>query len=418
MPLTVMNPADLQALYDAGAEQVIPKAHATKELLRLATARSEFAGGRDEVGLILETSAIIQLKRYEKTGLSLPRTEGEIYTYLGGNSDIPGLTNKDLLETFLAIRINAGDWLPLERKMIQTAVDLDVFALEVNTEGQKAADFLFEIIVQYSELATISVEKLREGNEAYLQEVLESLNVEANVAQSQALRLIATKNKIDGLVEGTAKYSQATQNLLNDLERFKQELANCLDQVNAKQGLLPNFGIDDLDKKKKELKEKKANLKILNDEYTRLVGLALTGAVGSVLGLIITGSIFGKQAAAKRREIEIAEVEIRQLEQEINELSLLVGIIETLDNRLVILDTVMHQAELGVMQLVTTWTTINTLLQAVYAQANQVVKAPDVLNLWLEFDQMIYPWKEVGQNAAIVSQQIQDALNQWAQENR
>ncbi|NEQ67870.1 MAG: alpha-xenorhabdolysin family binary toxin subunit A [Symploca sp. SIO2D2] len=419
MPATVISPADLQALYDAGAEHVIPKEHAVKELLRLATASSEFEGGREEVGLVLDTEGIIQIKRYEKRGLSLPSTEGEIGTYLGGNSTVPGLTNEELLETFLAIRINAGNWSPLETGMIQTAANLDVFALQVNTEGQKASDFLFEIMLEYSELQEICAEELREGNEAYLQEVLESLNTEANVAQSQALRLIATKRKIDDLIEGTAKYSQENQNLLNALIAFKEELADCVDQVNTKQSLFTNLGIDgELLKKKGELEEKKARVRDLNAQYNKLVGLAFTGAVLSALGLIVTGSIFGKQAAATRREIEKVEADMRQLEQEINELSLLVGVIETLDNRLVTLDSAMHQAEKGVMQLVTIWTTMNTLLQAAYDKAAKVVKAPDVLNLWLDFDATILPWEEVRENAKIVEQQIKEALNQWAKENR
>ncbi|NEQ67872.1 MAG: alpha-xenorhabdolysin family binary toxin subunit A [Symploca sp. SIO2D2] len=419
MPATAMSPADLQALYDAGAEHVIPKEHAVKELLRLATSSSEFPGGREEVGLILESSAILQMKRYEKTGLSLPGTEDEIYTYLGGNLNTKGLTNKELLETFLAIRINAGDWSPLERKMIQLAADLDVFALEVNTEGQKAACFLFEILCTYSDLMEISVERLREGDEDYLQEVLESLDMEADVAKSQALRLIATQRKIDGLVDSTEKYAQETKELFKSIQDFRTDLGSCLHEVTGQWNLLLNLtSEDDLDRKQRELEQKKARLKILNEEYKNLVRATFIGGVGGLLGLIISSSIYGQQTAAKRRDIEQLEAEIRELENAIQQLDRLVGIIAKLNSKLEGLSTVMEEAEQGALAVETAWTTMNALLQAAYDKATKVADAPDVLELWLEFDSMLFPWKEVGNNALIITQQIQEALNQWAQENR
>ncbi|WP_414569263.1 alpha-xenorhabdolysin family binary toxin subunit A [Nostoc sp. CCY 9925] len=416
MPLTVTSPAEIKALYDAGAEHVIPKEDASKELLRLATASSEFEGGRDEIGLVLDTEAILQIKRYEKRGLALPKTEGEVHTYLGGESDIPGLTNAELLATFLDIRTNAGNWSPLEYGIIQTAAQLDVFAIQVNSQGGKASDFLLEILLTYSELMDIDPDRL--SDEDYMREVLESLDAEADVAKEQATKLALTKGIIDNLAKKTEEYYKETQNLLENIKTFKDELTNCSDQVKGKEELLQQLNIDEqLERKKEELDAKKARLKDLNAQYNKLVGLAFTGAPGGVIGLAITGTIFGKQAADTRKQIKEVEAEIRELEKEIDKLSRLVNVITSLDSKLVGLYTVMIQAEKGVMQLVTIWTTINELLKAASSEAAGVMTAPDVLTLWISFDAMINPWEEVGKNAAIVNKQFQDALDQWAQEN-
>lgn len=417
MPLTVISPAEMKALYDAGAEHIIPKENASKELLRLATASSEFEGGRDEIGLVLDTEAILQIKRYERRGLSLPKTEGEVDTYLGGNSDIPGLTNRELLATFLDIRTNAGNWSPLEYGIIQTATQLDVFAIQVNSQGGKASQFLFEILEEYSDLMTIDPDKL--SDEDYMRKVLESLDAEANVAKEKATKLALTKGIIDSLAKKTIEYYEETRNLLQKIIKFKEYLTQCSNQVKGKEELLKQLKIDqELQQKKDELDAKKKRLKDLNDEYNMFVGLAFIGAPGGVIGLAISGTIFGKKAAKVRKQIKSVEAEIRDLEKKIDELSRLINVITSLDSRLVGLYTVMIQAEKGVMQLVTIWTTINELLKAASSSANEVINAPDVLTLWVEFDNIIAPWKEVGKNAAIVSKQFQDALDQWAQENR
>ncbi|RCJ22629.1 hypothetical protein A6S26_21065 [Nostoc sp. ATCC 43529] len=416
MPLTVISPADMKALYDAGAEHIIPKEDASKELLRLATASSEFEGGRDETGLVLDTEAILQIKRYEKTGLSLPKTDDEIYIYLGGNSPIAGLTNRELLEMFLDIRTNAGHWADLEYGIIETAAQLDVFSKEVTDQGGNALKILLEILEFYSDWECIDLDKI--DDEEYVQALLDSLNLEADVAEAKKTEILITKRTIDRLVTSTQKYSDETQELLDQIKTFKAELTNCSDQVKGKEELLKRVEMDqELYEKKEELDKKKARLKDLNKEYDKLVGLAWTGIVGGGIGLAITGSIFGTKAANKRKEIKAVEAEIRELEKEIKRLSQLVDAIATLDNRLVTLYTVMIQAEIGVMQLVTVWTTINELLKSASESAENIKNAGDVLDVYIDLNRMIKPWEEVGQNAAIVIKQIQDALDQWAREN-
>lgn len=421
MPLTVISPADIKVLRDDGAEHIIPLEDVSKELLRLATGRSQFEGARANTGLVLDTEAILQIKRYEKTGLALPATEGEVYTYLGQyESDIQGLTNAELLTTFLAIRTNAKNWSPLELGIIETAAKLDTFAKLVDSQGKQAYKYLEEIVLKYiANPEFTSIDPNRLGDEDYIREILENLDTEANVAKEEAGRLALTKAFIDTLVKQTETYSKETQQLLDEIKAFKAELSSCSDAVKAKEELLNQLNIDEqLQQKKAELDEKKKRLKDLNAEYDKLVGLAFTGAAVSVIGLIITGSIFGSQAEDTRKRIKSVEAEIRNLEEEIDRLSRLLNVITSLDSRFAGLYTVMIQAEKGVTQLVTVWITINELLKAASKGTEQITNAESVLMLLASFNGAIAPWAEVGQNAALVSQQFQDALEQWAQENR
>lgn len=418
MPLTALKQAEIQALLDEGAEYVVPPEQFPLELLKIATNRSEYPETRQEKGLILTTEAILSIKTYEKDGLALPDTENEVYTYLGQtNSDVPGLTNADLLISFLAVRDNARTWAPLQEGIIATAAKLDAFAVIVNSNGQSAYNFLEQIVIKYiNDPEFINLDPDRLGDEEYIQEILENLDTEADVASEEAGKLALTKAFIDNLVNQTIIYKNDTEQLLADIITFKRGLTECSDDLRSKDQLCDQLDLEaELEAKKEEVRQLKARLEDLNRQYDKFVGLAFTGAVGGPIGIAITGGIFGSRAEDTRKEIKEVKAEINALEAEIESLSRLITAISTLDTTFEDLSSVMHQAEKGVEDLVTVWTSIYELLKASSDQCEQITNAESVLLLLAPFNAAIAPWSEIGDMAKEVSQQFQDALDQWQQ---
>ncbi|ACK71442.1 hypothetical protein PCC7424_3040 [Gloeothece citriformis PCC 7424] len=416
MPIKTITEAQIKAFNDTGIEYeyLIDAKQVANELLKLATGQHPEAS--PSAGLVLDTEGILQIKRYEKKGLSLPDTREEVYTYLGEyESEIQGLTNADLLDSFVSIKTHAGTWARIQDKIIKTAINLDVFADEMLDDGGRANEFLEQILLEYSELMDLDPEKLEDP--AYIQEILESLDVDANVAEEQALRLEATKRTIDNLVEKTEGYYQETNGLLTELLTFRDELTARSDDVAAKETLCDQLHLEEeVEAKKEEVRRLKGRLKELNEQYDQYVTYALAGLAGGLIGVTITGSIFGKKAEDTRKEIKEVEGQIKTIENEIDQLSRMLYAVQSLDNTFEGLYTVMIQAEKGVSQLVTVWTTIKEYLQSSYDACQAIVHAPDVLDLWINLEDAVEPWNEVKGNAALVTQQFNDALDQWEQE--
>ncbi len=175
----------------------------------------------------------------------------------------------------------------------------------------------------------------------------------------------------------------------------------------------------EVEAKKEEVRQLKARLEDLNREYDKYVGLAVGGSiggwvVGGPIGVAVAGGIFGSKASNTNKEIKEVKAEINALEAEINSLERLLAAISTLDTTFMDLSSVMHQAEKGVEDLVTVWTSINELLKASSDQCDAITNAESVLMLLPPFQAAIAPWSEIGNMAQQVSQQFQDALEEWA----
>ncbi|MBC6419169.1 MAG: alpha-xenorhabdolysin family binary toxin subunit A [Prochloron sp. SP5CPC1] len=193
-------------------------------------------------------------------------------------------------------------------------------------------------------------------------------------------------------------------------------MKGCSDDVTKKDQLCEDL---DLDSKIQDLKDQRDDLKkeieALNKDYDKNVGLAFTGAFGGIIGLAITGGIFGSKAEKIRKEINAKKAKLDEINDKIKVEEKLLEAITSLDNEFTNLFTVMNQAEKGLNQLVTTWTTIKEYLQQSHDAIEKIQEAEDLLLYSLDLIGMVNPWKEVKNNAAIITQQINDALDKWAQ---
>ncbi|MDP5339551.1 MAG: alpha-xenorhabdolysin family binary toxin subunit A [Nodularia sp. (in: cyanobacteria)] len=417
MPRTTITEAEIQALNNTGPvyEFVIRDTQIASQLLKIATGQHEDSS--PTAGLVLETQAIISIKRYEKKGGSLPKTSGEVHAFLGGDITTPKeLNNQAMLCTFLNIRSNSGSWADIERNILKTAVNLDSFANEILTKGDRINKYLEDMILDYSDLMDLDPNLL--DDKEYIQKLLESLNADANVAEEQAAKLTIIKALINKLVEKTKDYYDETVDLLDSIFCFQRNLKHCSDDINSKKSLLESLNLSqEIKNKRVQLSQLENRLKDLNTEYSNYIKLAFTGAVVSVIGIIVTGSIFGKKAANTRKEIAKVEEDIRKIEQELQQLNRRVSAVSILDLTFIGLFTVMNDAEKGVNQIVQVWQTIEAFLKNSYNECGKINEAKDLLDFWISFIGVVDPWNTVQNNAALVTQRFNEALDQWAREN-
>ncbi len=391
------------------------------ELLKITTGQYP-ESSETTVALAMDSESIISIKRYEKKGLSLPNTEGEVQTSLDGvESDIEGLKNADILVTYLNIITNAGKWACLEQGMVTLATQLSVFADEMLSNGQYSIDFLNETLDKYYKpgldfsLDDVDPNKLEDPE--YIQELLEKLDPDAEYdAEEDARNLEKVKRLIDRLIDTSEGYYTQTNQLYNNLIVFRNEMRDCSDDVTKKDQLCNDLDLDaDIQALKEQRDDLKEQIEALNQQYDKNVGLAFTGVFGGTIGLAITGGIFGSKAEKIRKDINAKKADLDKINEEIKTKEKLLEAITSLDNEFTNLFTVMNQAEIGLNQLVTTWTTIKEYLQQSHDAIDNIQNSENLFFYSLDLIGMVDPWKGVGDNAAIVTQQINDALDQWNQ---
>ncbi|MFO3798063.1 MAG: hypothetical protein ACK8QZ_12430, partial [Anaerolineales bacterium] len=107
-------------------------------------------------GFQLTKDQIVNLRKYEVLGLSLPVEIDDVIVYLDygqGDTGQPGLTPGDFLTTFKKTYDHARCWSPLREKIMLTGTDLKIFAgsiLRIGNgiveiyEDQKVSSYLEE----------------------------------------------------------------------------------------------------------------------------------------------------------------------------------------------------------------------------------------------------------------------------------
>lgn len=404
------------------AEYYIDPKLLTSELLKLATGKTGKPEAYEEdTGLILYPDSIKAVKYYERDGLALPDTENEVDTYLGGyQSEIPGLSNADLLVTFQGIQANAGEWAGIEQSIINISIDLDIFAQqEMLKDGVRVCEWLDEIIFnkvnEDLEISEIDPDQLDDPD--YVQAIKDSLDEHSEVTEEDINNLELCKRTIDRLTEKAQDYYNEANTLLDDLQTFKDGLRACSSDVNSKEELCDELNIEgELEEAKAELDDLNKQLENKQAEYDKEVGLCFTGLVGGAIGIIVTGSIFGTQAADTKDDINDLKKQIEELEDTIDGLDKMLGAITTLDTSLESLFTVMLEAENGLSQIMVAWEVIVELLKTSSDACDEVANSEDVFDLYLNFLDTVDPWEDISGNAQMVTNAFNDALDQWASE--
>lgn len=399
-----------------------------RELLRLATGKKDDPNASGEPGLVLDTCAIFNVKRYEKKGLALPDTEEEVSTFLGQSQvEIEGLTNAELLESFLSIKANAGSWQSIENDIMKLSVQLESFAKKMTgdnpTEGQGAVNYLLEIVDKYIDEGFGPVDPDLLDDPEYIQDILENhLEVDADVAEEEATNLQLSKMTIDMLAGLVPGYLEDTTKIQEALLAFKAGETACSDDIRGKAVLCNELELGtELERLNNQLTAKQDRYEELNSQYNHEVGLCFTGAglgligglPGVIIGVSVTGGIFGSAAADTKDEMHQLEAEIEALQQEIATLNNLLDVIKMLAGLLIGLIWVMTMAEIGINQVITTWTAIQVELESSADYCGNLETAGSVLEFAAYFNGVIAPWEEVEGLASMVTKQFQDALLLW-----
>ncbi|NGE22817.1 alpha-xenorhabdolysin family binary toxin subunit A, partial [Klebsiella pneumoniae] len=200
---------------------------------------------------------------------------------------------------------------------------------------------------------------------------------------------------------------QKTQQVKNIISRFRLELTGGTDEsgneipsliyeVKRKQKiLLKNRDGDTTRELQSEIRVRNEEIEILKREYSQFVKLSFSGLVGGIIGLIITGGIFGYRAEQVRRRKNKLLEEVAELEEQVISRQAIQQLIIRLDKELSTLDGYFTDAHVAVDHLDFMWQVMLTEITESLNTFMQINDAYSLLQFSLHLKKITLPWQRV-----------------------
>ncbi|PQQ30863.1 XaxA [Photorhabdus luminescens] len=392
------------------AEKTLNETDIPSATLQLLTGKQE---GVARPGGIFTKEDLINIKLYVKKGLSLPFNLEEVKSYLGYQKiDIAGLEPEDIHSLFEEIRTHSFSWSDVENDILQQSIDLEVVGKQITETGEN-------IISIINEMPIITRIKRRLGEISHRQL--------ANITYTHEDREVSSAlgEILDTMKNDINKQREKTEKVKTEVSDFKLKLIGgrlsngsialgLQPQVENKRKLMRDnkisVSIGDLDDK---ITEKKEEITQLKKDYDRFVGLAFSGIAGGLIGLAITGGIFGSRAEEVRKRKNMLIEEVRSLEESIKGKRALQKSITSLSLDFSDIDTRLLDAEVALNHLDYMWQSMLTQISASKDKFTQINDALNLTSFITKFQQVINPWKEVEGSAKQLVKVFDEALKEY-----
>lgn len=320
-----------------------------------------------EPGLILTKSQLVNLKRYEVRGLSLPVTLKDVVGYLGYETGAgANLEAKDFQNSFTIIRNHALQWAPIRADMMKVGSELIVFA-----DGMKT--YQGSIREMYDDLRKQVTDDINPSDQADFLSFIQ--DVGAMVRERQ----------------------KATGELNTRLNDFAEELSTrVLPTVQIKLRSIDNRGQPvEIARLNAEIDERAVRIEEKQQEYKKLAGIA----AGTGLVVLAAGIYFGVQAEKVRKALYALRADQNRAIIELERQNKINGALQRVRFDISDLQELVIDADIATKNLTVVWTALDTYIAESVNQTNKVTDALSLRRLMNAFDLVAVPWDNIKRDA-------------------
>ncbi|MGT3352456.1 pore-forming cytotoxin subunit YaxA [Yersinia enterocolitica] len=395
----------------------LASAEATIQLNELPKVVLDFITGEQtgvaRSGGIFTKEDLINLKLYVRKGLSLPTRQDEVEAYLGYKKiDVAGLEPKDIKLLFDGIHNHALNWNDVEQAVLQQSLDLDIAAKNIISTGNEIINLINQMPITVrvktmlgditdQQLKNITYESADHEVALALKDILDEMEVDIN--RHQATTANVRKKVSDYRITLTGG-ELSSGDKVNGLEPQVKTKYDLMEKNNMRKS------IKELDEK---IKEKRKRIEQLTKDYDKFVGLSFTGAVGGIIAIAITGGIFGAKAENARKEKNALISEVVELEGKVSSQRALQTALEALSLSFSDIGIRMVDAESALNHLDFMWLSVLNQItesQTQFATINNALRLTSFVN---KFQQVITPWKSVGDSARQLVDIFDEAIKEY-----
>ncbi|RAW93445.1 XaxA [Photorhabdus laumondii subsp. clarkei] len=400
-------------------ENKLPNSEVPAATLNILTGQVQ--GAARSAGIFTKED-LINIKLYVKNGLELPFTLPTVKEYIHYNdTNIEGLKPENIKTLFEEIHNHALSWSKVEDKVQRQSIDLENAGKQITQKGESIIKIIEKMPITDSiETLKNTYNNLKPTNEQLFK--ITYTDVDKKVA-------VGLKSILESMEKDVKGYRENSQQVKDAITDFKITLfGGTLSDGKTADGLLPQ-----VDTKKKlmddnnlsttvkelqdEINEKKRDIEQLQKDYDQYVKLSLSGAI-SVIGVVITGSIFGPKAEnARKQKNELIE-KVKELQEQIKGASALQTALQNLSLHFLNIRSCMQDAEVALKHLDVMWSTMLEQINLSKKSFAEIDNASMLLMFEETFKQAISPWKEVQGSAEKLVKIFDEALAEYKKRSK
>lgn len=338
---------------------------------------------------------LVHIKRYIHYGMTLPRETEDVIEFIGyRDTELTGFEPHNIQRLFFHIHQHALSWEHVESMTKQQAIDLEITGATITSTGNYILNAINEMpVIRRAEVL------LQDGTADKLKDI--TYRRQDNVISGELTKILSAMK--DDITEERRK----TQQVKNIISRFRLELIGGTDEsgneipsliyeIKRKQKtLLKNRDSDATRDLQSEIRVRNEEIEILKREYNQFVKLSFSGLVGGIIGLIITGGIFGYRAEQVRRRKNKLLEEVAELEEQVIARQTIQQLIIRLDKELSTLDGYFTDAHVAVDHLDFMWQVMLTEITESLNTFVQINDAYSLLQFSLQLKKITLPWQRV-----------------------
>ncbi|MBC3994538.1 alpha-xenorhabdolysin family binary toxin subunit A [Morganella morganii] len=338
---------------------------------------------------------LVHIKRYIHYGMTLPRETEDVIEFIGyRDTELPGFEPHNIQRLFVHIHQHTLSWEHVESMTKQQAIDLEIAGAAITATGNYILNAINEMpVIRRAEVL------LQDATADKLKDI--TYRRQDNVISGELTKILSA------MKDDITEERQKTQQVKNIISRFRLELTGGTDEsgneipsliyeVKRKQKiLLKNRDGDTTRELQSEIRVRNEEIEILKREYSQFVKLSFSGLVGGIIGLIITGGIFGYRAEQVRRRKNKLLEEVAELEEQIIARQTIQQLIIRLDKELSTLDGYFTDAHVAVDHLDFMWQVMLTEITESLNTFMQINDAYSLLQFSLQLKKITLPWQRV-----------------------
>jgi len=369
------------------------EAAAKAPLLFVSASLGEGGEYNRDPGFQLTKEDIVNLRKYEVLGLSLPVTLEDVMVYLDygqGETGGPGLTARDFQATFKKTYDHARRWSPLREKIMLTGTDLKIFAGSILLAGSGIREI-------YDDL---KASKYLEEHDIKTPE--QYLELKRRIPGLPELDLPAgdvpeLKLYLDDILAKVRNAHARAASVRDQLDSFGTDLReDVLPQVQLRlRAVSNNTYQQDIKELQNKMDERSKEIDVLTKQYDQMVQEAIKSAAGLNIGGLILAIYTGVQAEAIRKKRNALNEEQRNDNLRMASKNKTLGSLNRVRADLQELNNVTVEADVATRNLMLVWNSLAEYITASKEEADSLTIATELRRFMNHLAKIVLPWEQI-----------------------
>lgn len=359
---------------------------------------------------IVTSHDLIKIKSYVNKALSLPYKIDDVIKFIHYSKiNESQLSPDNILSLFIQIREHAFEWNQIEYAIKQQAIDLEIMGREITSTGESIILFISQMPL-LAKISTII-------NDISEQEL-------KNIRYTSQDKEVSTQliHILESMKEDIENERDKTIKIKDSLSTFRSKIMGGKDSQNVnhhsiyhdilnKKRFINEFYTDNSRSLIEERDLLVEEIEMLKDEYKHYVGLAFTGLAIGVIGVIITGGIFGSKAESIRKKKNELVEKVKRINIEIDIYANLSLHLNTLYIELSEIELFIEDANMALEHIEYVWQAILTEIETSIIHFNKINNVLELIKFSIYLEKIIAPWYMVIGYSKEILLSFDDALS-------